>query len=113
MDNNKSRRDNGQIGQLVYSEKHRANRVVNVGETETSFSLSHKDGDSISAHSSAKVLAPGTHDCSDIQKFQAYADGLVIIYADANTSLEYNVSKGLTFEICAMSLKTDVTLVAR
>lgn len=111
--NNKSRRDNVQIQQLIYSEKHKATRVVNVGDTEVAFSLSHKEGDSIATHSASRVLTPGNHSCDDLQKFQSYGSGLVVVYANASTSCEYKVTPGQLVEFCGMSLTTDVTLVAR
>lgn len=108
-----SRMDAHQIQKRMFSQEHDAMRVILAENVETSFSLNHKDGDSIASHCAAKVMAPGNHDCSDIQKFQAYGSGTVTVYADAHNSCEYQVSPGTVVEICAMSLKTDVTLVGR
>lgn len=113
MDKHSSRRDIAQINKLVYDEVANANRVVDVSEKSIAFNLSHKDGDTIATHVASRTLAPGKHDCSDLQKFQAYGSGIVVLYADANSSCEIQVTTGQIVEFCAMSLKTDVTLVGR
>lgn len=113
MEKHSSRRDLAQINKLIYDETNNANRVINVGDIETTISLSHKDGDTIATHAASRVLSPGTHDCDDLQKFQAYGTGNVTIYANEETSYEYAVYPGLIIEFCGMSLKTEVTLVGR
>lgn len=111
--NNTSRRDLGQIQKLAWDEKHKANRVISVGETEVKFNLSHKDGDTIASVSASRTLSPGKHDCDDLQKIQAYAAGTVTLFASPDTKIIISLNAGEIVEICAMSLECTMTLVGR
>lgn len=113
--NKMSRKDNAQIQKAVYCEQHDALRVIHANDIETSFSLNHKE-DSVVAKTACRILKPGKeHDCSDLQKVQAYSDGVLALSngVDGHLALSIPIKCGEIIEICGMTINCDVWLVGR
>lgn len=108
-----TRLDMSQLWKRMFQTEHDALRVINAADVETSFSLSHKDGDSIVAKCESIVIPANEKvNCSHVKRVMAYGSGNITLFAnDVQITMPILVAQVL--EICATNLLCDVPLVGQ